>query len=208
MHLLGDRRDISIIGIALLVATMGCGERAEHRTREASAVAASEARRREALTMAEAHRAVIDWDRALCVEGQYRESPILRLELERLWLTGRPILFLGVLRDVSSKSQDTYAVLVDRTPLLLDIDFTTRLELHLDAPKDLLDALLAGHPNLLSGPGIDAGVAVVAKVSRIDAASDIGADLESVETRSGVGELLDIRFVGDTYSWSNQAARD
>jgi integrase len=44
--------------------------------------------------------AVDDWERQLSKGKKYRLEPILTIELERLWMSGRPILFLGAIDDI------------------------------------------------------------------------------------------------------------
>lgn len=46
--------------------------------------------------------AVENWEKYLSKGEQFRLEPILTVELERLWLTDRPILFVGAIKDISS----------------------------------------------------------------------------------------------------------
>ncbi len=56
--------------------------------------------------LVERTNAVHNWEKELCKGGQFRLEPILTIELERLWLTDRPILFVGSIKDISTINQD------------------------------------------------------------------------------------------------------
>jgi hypothetical protein len=54
--------------------------------------------------------AVDDWDKMLGRGQSYRLEPVLSIELERLWMAGRPILFIGSIDDIKSHDASSYDV--------------------------------------------------------------------------------------------------
>jgi len=52
------------------------------------------------------HNAISDWEKTLSNGNSYRMSPILTIELEKLWQSDHPILFIGSIKDISTISSD------------------------------------------------------------------------------------------------------
>jgi hypothetical protein len=52
--------------------------------------------------------AVDDWDKVLGRGQSYRLEPVLSIELERLWMAGRQILFIGSIDDIKSHDVSSY----------------------------------------------------------------------------------------------------
>ena len=57
--------------------------------------------------------AVTNWAELLVGDNKRRNSPILTVELQKLWLTGRPILVIGNIEDIALNSDGTYQVIVE-----------------------------------------------------------------------------------------------
>jgi hypothetical protein len=144
--------------------------------------------------------AISNWDEKLSEIVGDRE--ILTMELQQLWLTGRPILFMGSVEDVAKNEddQDTYSISMFYA-FNNKFDFRSRLVLSLRCQKILLDAFLKQHPKVLSG---ESDIAVIAninkvnthfrKVVRIYKKEHEKEDREEYEQREfvGVGLSLDI----------------
>jgi hypothetical protein len=143
--------------------------------------------------------AVIDWDKRLSKDENYRMSPVLTIELEQLWQGDRPILFIGSIKDISSGVGGDYLVVIERGLFTSDPMFETELRLSLHAPKALIDPFLAKHPKLFADSGFNNGVAVVAKVQAINTSDELREDDERVEVKTGLGELLEIQYTGDVF---------
>lgn len=149
--------------------------------------------------MTKRYHAVADWDKHLSKGDDYRHSPILTIELEHLWQGGRPVLFIGPIKDVSTTDSDNYELVVERGSFDSDYMFSTELRLSLRASKALLDSFLEKHPKLLAGNVSDNGVAVVGKISSISTTDERNENGERVEIKTGKGELLEILYIENVF---------
>ena len=150
------------------------------------------------LEMATRTNAVTDWEANLSQGETYRLGPILTVELERLWLQQRPILFTGSIKDIASHDQSRYmVVLVKGFFDSFRYMFATEIRLLLLSDKDAVDAFLAEHPYFFKEDGIHNGVAVVARINSIRTTYVLGEEGEREEIKIGDGELVDILYTGD-----------
>jgi hypothetical protein len=142
------------------------------------------------------HFAAIDnWEEKLVEGDSAGEKRVLTMELEKLWLTGKPILFQGFMKDVSSLNHTSYLVLIDHLPRkgLGKLKLGTRLRLSLECPKATIDSFLSQNPRASSRGAI---VSVIARINTIESASLKREDGESEEVKRGRGKCLDIRYAG------------
>ena len=148
--------------------------------------------------MASRTNAVRDWEKNLSKGERFRFEPVLTVELERLWLQQRPILFIGAIKDIATHDQSQYVVLVERSLFgSFDYMFGTELQLSLLADKDKVDSFLKEHPDLFKDYGFNNGVAVVARINSIRITYVPGEEGERQEVKIGDGELIDILYTGD-----------
>ena len=142
--------------------------------------------------------AVGDWEAGLSKGEEFRFEPILTVELERLWLQQRPILFIGANKDIATHDQSQYLVLVERNLFgSFEYMFGTELQLSLISSKDRIDVFLKKHPDLFKDYGFKNGVAVVARINSIRTIYVPGEDGGREEVKIGDGELIDIVYTGD-----------
>ena len=142
--------------------------------------------------------AVTDWEAHLSKGQSFRFAPILTIELERLWLGKRPILFLGAISDIAGHGASRYTVLVERSIFgSWEYMFETELQLSLISEKNQIDHLLDAHPDLFKDFGFNDGVAVVARIESIRTTYYTGEDGTREVVKVGDGELLEISFTGD-----------
>ena len=123
----------------------------------------------------------------------------MTVELERLWLTDRPILFVGAIKDISSIDQENYKVEIERNFFSSFEDmFMTELQLALQCPKQKIDLFLTEHADLFKEDGFKNEVVVIADIDEIESktASWSGAEME--EIRIGKGKCIDFLYLGDT----------
>ncbi len=140
---------------------------------------------------------VTDWDTQLGNGNSYRFEPILTVELEKLWLTEKPILFVGRILDIKTEDGDNYTVVIERNLLSsLGNMFSTDLQLSLVAPKNIIDAFLNTHPDLFKGLGFDNGIAAIARIYSIETIYISGEECIREEIKIGYGKMLDLEFVG------------
>ena len=141
--------------------------------------------------------AVDGWDRHLSKGERFRFEPILTIELEKLWLVDRPILFIGAIKDIATHNDTHYIVLVERSLFgSFDHMFDTELQLSLLSPKQRIDPFLNQHPNLFKKYGFNNGVAVIARVNAIRTIYISGEEGARDEVKIGDGELVDIVYTG------------
>lgn len=144
------------------------------------------------------HKAIDDWDKALSKGKHFRIAPILSIELERLWVADRPILFIGHVADIASTPDASfYNVTIDRGDITPSGIFATDLRLSLRAPKGIVDSALGLHPEIISGRVLQDSVAIVANISRITASERHASDGQRITALTGHGDLLGMVHVGD-----------
>lgn len=142
--------------------------------------------------------AVGDWERRLSRGEKFRSELILTVELEKLWLENRPILFIGAIKDIATYNESHYNVLVERSLFSsFDYMFDTELQLSLLSSKQQVDVFLKQHPNLFKDYGFNNGVAVIARVKTIRTTYVLGEEGKRQEVKIGEGELVDILYTGD-----------
>ena len=148
--------------------------------------------------LVERTNAVHNWGKELSKGEQFRLEPILTIELERLWLTDRPILFVGSIKDISTIDQDNYRIKIERSLFgSFEYMFGTELQLVLQCPKQGVDSFLKDHPDLFKDFGFKDGVAVVANIDEIETIIVSGSEGEREEIKIGKGKCIDILYTGD-----------
>ena len=100
------------------------------------------------------HNAVESWDRDLCQGQPARLTPVLTMELEKAWLTERPILFVGKIRDIKTEDKDNYRIIVDRdrywTASLSRPFIETGLQVSALFSKAAVESFIAANPDFMS----------------------------------------------------------
>jgi hypothetical protein len=124
-------------------------------------------------------------------------TPILSIELEHAWQGKRPILFLGVIKNISSIDNTNYRVEIEKGLINSNHQFASELRLSLKVAKKQLDAFLADNPKLAKSNGIDNGIAVVAKVQSISVSERPGEGGDMIDVKTGNGELVELVYTGD-----------
>lgn len=140
--------------------------------------------------------AIDNWEQQLRKGEEIRVEPILTVELEKLWLVNRPVLFIGAIKDIATQNDLYYTVLVERS-LLGSFDMSgNELQLSLSSPKQQIDAFLGQHPDLFKEDGFNNGIAVIARVKAIRTAYVSGEEGGHNKIKIGEGELVDIVYTG------------
>jgi len=135
------------------------------------------------------------WVNQLSKGKKVRLKPIWTIELEKVWIIDRPILFKGTIKDISTLDNAHYRVIIERNFINRDTNdcmFDTKLELSLSSTKTLINNFLAEYPNFISDSNdFNYQVAVIAQIKKIKTAyiTDIEEGLEN-EVRIGEGELF------------------
>lgn len=146
--------------------------------------------------MAQAHRAATDWTVQLLNGETVRLSEIMTVELERAWLH-RNILFYGQLVDIASVDDDHYSVTIASNYFGRGGEFlVSPLQLSLQAEKSRIDRFLADSRVEMSNNGYSNGIAVVARIDRIDRTQRADFEGQPEEVTVGLGELIDWTYYG------------
>jgi hypothetical protein len=146
--------------------------------------------------MVSQYDALSDWQEKLSQTKSLKTDKILSIDLERLWLIDRPILFVGSIQDISTMDGQFYRVRMKShrpgDPGRLSLD---QLGLELKCSQTMLDSFMEAYPNLLAGPAFPNGVAVIAKIAEIKTRAVSGEESKE-ELRIGVGDCLDMTYTG------------
>ena len=196
------------IVVAILVGGYFVNDHLENKAQQEAARAKTE-RIDQAIKLAVAklasrNTAVDDWEKVLSDGHGVRFEPILTVELEKLWLTARPILFVGAIKDIATYNEENYTLRIERSiftkqTVLSNFGFIfgAELELSLHSPKNKIDSFLKKHPTLFKNLGFNNGVAVVAQIRSVRTAYFSGENGEREEVKIGEGELLEILYTGN-----------
>jgi hypothetical protein len=183
--------------VGVLIACWILHTRSERLANEADALRVRQERKVAVKELVSRYHAVGDWETQLSKEN--RKSAILTIELERHWLSDRPVVFLGSIKDIASAEPGFYEVVVEKGSFKA-YEFPTDLRLSLRAPKATIDSFLEQHPELLSSADSTTnGIAVVGKVARLSTTEYRSLDGDVVDVKTGHGDLLGIVFTGDAF---------
>jgi hypothetical protein len=139
------------------------------------------------------HNAVDAWDQDLCQGQPARMTPVLTIELEKVWLTDRPILFIGKIVDIKTEDKDNDRLIVDRDifwaaalsrPLL-----STDLQLSVLCPRSMIESFVGANPDYLDAAN---GVALIAKIETIEPAEGAGRGGGRDFGKVGKGKCIDL----------------
>ena len=146
--------------------------------------------------MVSQYDALSDWQEKLSQTKSLKTDKILSIDLERLWLIERPILFVGSIQDISTMDGQFYRVRMKSyrpgDPGRLSL---AQLGLELKCAQTMLDSFMEAYPNLLAGSAFPNGVAVIAKIAEIKTQAVSGEESKE-ELRIGVGDCLDMTYTG------------
>ena len=135
--------------------------------------------------------AIDTWEKALFKGESFRVAPVLTVELERLWLTDRPILFIGTIKDIATIDKENYRIEIGGSLFNVGLfSIATDLRLALQCPRQKVDLFLGAHPNLFKE--FENGVAVVADIDEINTKLVSGREGEEEKIKIGNGRCIDM----------------
>lgn len=144
--------------------------------------------------------AIETWEKDLSKGEKFRLNRVLTVDLERMWLTERPILFVGAIKDIATLDKENYRIEIERGLFSsLEHIFGTELQLALQCPKQRVDSFLKEHPDLFKGVGFENGVAVVANIDEIETIIVSGSEGEKEEIKVGKGKCIDMVYAGEVW---------
>ncbi len=202
-----------LVALAVVGYCVNSGLEDEARREAEKAEARAKAAKMEAAVsqMVSRTEAIDDWNLQLGKIKEYRSGPVFTIDLEKLWVRSRPILFRGVINDISTADPSRYTVLVERAERW---GFLERegLQLSLVSSKEIVDSFLEKYPISRSSDslvfGVASPVAVVAHIHSIrtrkiqhcecsGSQDELYGYVEDEEVKIGDGELIDILYLGD-----------
>jgi hypothetical protein len=139
------------------------------------------------------HNAIDTWDEDLCQGRPARLTPVLTMELEKVWPTERSILFIGKIRDIKTEDKDNYRIMADRDafwaaafsrPLI-----KTDLQVSALFSKAAVESFIATNPDFLDEA---AGIALIVKVETIEPAESPGQGAGREHGKVGKGKCVDL----------------
>lgn len=177
--------------IILIIVAVGAYFTCDYINDKAKEKAAREAREKRkvlrdaAVTqMAEKYGADRSWEDKLGKGKAAWGKKILTIDLEKLWLIDKPILFKGSIEDISTFDDSNYLIRLKSLPI-----FGTELALDINSPKNMIDFFRTTHPTAFSDHSI---MAVIAKIDRIETAFNKTEDSNKEEIKIGIGQCKDI----------------
>jgi hypothetical protein len=102
-----------LLAVAAILAYCGNSQYQNHtreKEREAQGKRDTQAMVESLHKLAAIHNAKVGWAKELVGEKTVRISPIMSAELQQVWLTATPILFVGTLKDISKNADGSYQV--------------------------------------------------------------------------------------------------
>lgn len=132
-----------------------------------------------------------DWSNILRKGGSASGKRILTIEIEKLWLIDKPILFKGRIKDISTFDKNNYMMKLYILPR-----FSTKLALTLKSPKNMIDSFLRRNPN---ASNLSPTIAVIAKINNIETILRKTEEGDEEEIKTGVGQCIDILLYNDFF---------
>jgi hypothetical protein len=138
----------------------------------------------------------IDWVNQLAEKYKKGSIKLYSHDIQILWVSKRPILFIGVIKDITDYNGNLYLLSIKRygysrgLPIVLP---GNSFELSLLANKSYIDKFLDSNAGLRSNKG-HKNVAVIANINSVDTKHESYEDSD-VDVFTGNGNLLNIYFI-------------
>jgi hypothetical protein len=140
--------------------------------------------------LARKSKAQTNWKSLLGSSDFAALNRVYTIDVERVWIGEKPVLFLGILEDVATHDKANYHLFVR------DYDvFFPELRLHIICPKILVDPVLAAvrkdKESILPG-----GIAVTARIIRVEHEMFFAGE-QTNHIIIGSGQCVDLLHIGD-----------
>ena len=188
-------RFVLIVAISTLLVLSGCSAH-DSSKEQRSAATKKHAEDRQAAAklivndLARKSGAIVDWKEQLGSTDFAALNRVYSVDVERILISQKPVLFLGVLEDVASDDQKNDSLFIRDKSL-----FFPEIRLHLTCPKVVVDSLLMAvkkdKESLYAG-----GIAVTALIAKVDHQMFFDGK-ETHHIFIGQGKCVDIVHIGD-----------
>lgn len=182
--------------VALVVVVGGCWSYSDkiERDKELARQQAVAKQNSEVAAFAARYRADTTWKHKLTGGDSATSDRIMTVELEKAWLTGRPIVFMAHLEDVATSGDGMYRVTFSQG-LWDTVSYDTDLRLSLLADSGTIDAFIKQYPEAKEDLMLDGSIIVAAVVDSIvvEHAKDDSDGV--VDIKTGRGRMVGIGFI-------------
>lgn len=136
----------------------------------------------------------IGWEKKLSQGLAARVAPLMTLEIQQVWLTGKPILFVGEVDDIYKSEKNEFHIKVSHfyaTGItFLGSDLKVDLACNSDEVVSILNNVKMNFGN------IGAGVAVTALIDHIDFSERKDNEGSNIPIHTGIGKCLSLKYIG------------
>ena len=154
------------------------------------------------IEMASRVNAATDWTTNLAVTKSFRTSPVLTSELQKQWVTNRPIFFLGNIQDITINPDGTYQIIVGyngsfERPMFLQ----NHIQINLRCPESVALPLIQAAKTRSLSAGVRADTAMTAVIDHIVTTSEKDSTGDTTAVLTGVGKCIDAMHFPESISW-------
>ena len=169
------------------------------RVRREAAAARASATKTEVLRMAARSSAVVDWPLRLAPDHSFRMSQVHTAELQSLWISQRPILFVGRIEDIARSTPGTSLITVTFDDMAQShASVGTRLQLRVECPDDVVGPLFS---SVTRPAPLGADAALVARITGVEQSVSRGETGDLDRVLVGVGTCSDAMHLPDSLRW-------
>jgi hypothetical protein len=179
-----------VLAVAVAVLTVSCSDSPKEKAR-AKRIMEDKTLRASMNEFAKTVNADTTWIKSVNELREKSLNPVYSVDVERLWIIGRPVLFVGGLENVESRTDSDYQLSISEWGYLF-----LKLRLEVTCPKLKVDPILArivsDRSNVKNNPG---GLGLAAKIERVSSRTSDGEGSMTILT--GHGQCVDLRYIGD-----------
>lgn len=147
-------------------------------------------------SMAQSWNADDSWVSQLSNGEKIKIGNIMVIDLEKVWLQNKPILFYGFISDISTYNEDFYVITMKRG-YGGKIIIAQELRLLVIAEKAKIDHLRMSHPEITESFG-RSNIAAIVSISSINSQTTVDSDGDEKEIKIGNGRMIDLVYIGET----------
>ena len=141
--------------------------------------------------MANRANAISDWPELLAGGKKIRATPIMTAELQKLWLSSRPVLFVGNVQDVAISDDGTHKITLtynnfSSQPMLMGSEVRVILSCKEEFATQLMKTMKSE-----KYPKVWADAAVIASIERLGRSTEKDAEGDTVAVLTGIGKCKD-----------------
>ena len=184
-----------LVAIAIALSLFSSSTADVQREQKAAAAKKRQEERRAAVqssidALARKSQALTNWKSMLGSSNFAALNRVYTIDVERIWIGAKPILFLGILEDVATHDKANYHLFVRDYDL-----FFPELRLHIMCPKIAVDPVLAAvrkdKESILPG-----GIAVTARIVKVEHEMFFAGE-QTKHIIIGTGQCVDLLHFGD-----------